>query len=368
MDNVTLETTLLDSAVGWLRERLPGAEIQVDRETSLDSTRADAFVHLSANSYSTRVVVELRNTVTPRTVAELTGGPFRRLRSAAYEVPVLVVAPYLSRQAQTALRAENLCYLDMAGNALIRLANPAVFIETHGATRAPRQAPTEPRRVTMRGPGAGRLIRTLVDIAPPYSVSDLSAVTGLDAGYISRTLRTLFDFGVITRAERGRVVGTDIGGLLDLWSETYAVFKSNRPFLFVAPNGPKRTLASLRGVPDVYVTGSFAASLTTKIAAPSQLLVYTSEMAALSERLNLLPTDQAADVVLLEPFDPVVWERIQRVDDVAYVAKSQIAIDCLTGGGRMPSEGTALKEWMIANEKTWRSSEITGLKQEKESA
>jgi len=39
---------------------------------------------------------------------------------------------------------------------------------------------------------------------------------------------------------------------------------------------------------------------------------------------------------------------------VTYVADSQVAADCLTGTGRMPAEGQALLEWMLANESRWR--------------
>ncbi len=41
-----------------------------------------------------------------------------------------------------------------------------------------------------------------------------------------------------------------------------------------------------------------------------------------------------------------------------YVAPSQTAVDCLTGNGRMPSEGEAVIEWMANNEAKWRKASL----------
>jgi hypothetical protein len=60
-------------------------------------------------------------------------------------------------------------------------------------------------------------------------------------------------------------------------------------------------------------------------------------------------------VILLRPYDDAVWSRLDRDDDVSFVAPSQAAADCLTGTGRMPAEGEALLAWMVDNEGSWRA-------------
>ena len=62
--------------------------------------------------------------------------------------------------------------------------------------------------------------------------------------------------------------------------------------------------------------------------------------------------------MLLRPFDEVVWERTTVADGVSYVSPSQVAVDCLTGNGRMPSEGEALMTWMVENEAEWRTPSV----------
>jgi hypothetical protein len=102
------------------------------------------------------------------------------------------------------------------------------------------------------------------------------------------------------------------------------------------------------------VTGSFAASQLAPVAAPALLAVYADAPRTVVDFLGLIPADQGANVVLLTPFDPVVWDRTSVAGTNVYVAPSQAAVDCLTGNGRMPAEGDALLQWMIENESRWR--------------
>ncbi len=109
------------------------------------------------------------------------------------------------------------------------------------------------------------------------------------------------------------------------------------------------------------VTGSFAAVRMAPVAAPALLLVYTNDSAQLARSLELIPADAGSNIVLLTPSDDVVWQRTQTQDGVTYVAPSQIAIDCLTGNGRMPAEGDALVDWMIEHEDDWRLNSLAAV-------
>jgi hypothetical protein len=66
-------------------------------------------------------------------------------------------------------------------------------------------------------------------------------------------------------------------------------------------------------------------------------------------------TEVGANVILAEPFDPVVYERSREQDGIACVAPSQNAADLLTSPGRGPAEAEELMEWMSRNEGAWRS-------------
>jgi hypothetical protein len=102
------------------------------------------------------------------------------------------------------------------------------------------------------------------------------------------------------------------------------------------------------------VTGSFAAGRLALVAAPTLLMLYADDPSEALDALGLIPADQGANVAILQPFDPVVWDRTSGANGITYVAPSQAAVDCLTGNGRMPAEGDALVQWMADNERQWR--------------
>lgn len=317
----------------------------------------DATIVLTApNGTSTTFAVEAKQELAPRDVSAVLSGLGRAVRSLAGNIPLLIVAPWISPRARELLTAEQINYVDLTGNVRVQLEHPVLFLASGGAARDPRPKPRGAARV--RGPKAGRLIRMLVDTQPPYGVRDLAAAAGLAPGYVSRMLDTLDREGLVERAPRGGVTLVDVANLLRRWAEDYDVLRSNGATGYISRAGAAEAYAGLGALgadPRVAVTGSFAAVQLAPVAAPTQLFVYCDDPETVAGALNLLPTDQAPDVVLLQPFDEVVWSGLQRrTDAVEPVAHSQIVADCLTGTGRMPAEGEAVLEWMTHDETSWR--------------
>jgi hypothetical protein len=351
------ENEMAGVALSWLRARLPESwEVgpTTRAEFPTPDGRIDAAIDLRGpNGVFTTMVVEVKRAFGPRDVDRLLTGVGKTLRALAGNIPILLVAPWLSRQTQERLSGEGMNYLDLTGNALIKLDNPTIYIETQGAMKDP--SPRQRNKARVQGPKAGRLIRTLVDVLPPYGVSELADATGLAKGYVSRLLDTLDDEALIERNERRAVQAVNISGLLRRWTETYDVFRSNTTRRYLAPNGAGSAILQLDALgARTAVTGSFAAARLAPVAAPALLVIYTNDPEVVVESRSLIAADQGANVALLSPFDPVVWEGTMSVGGTTYVAPSQIAIDCLTGNGRMPAEGEAIVEWMLGNDKQWR--------------
>jgi hypothetical protein len=161
------------------------------------------------------------------------------------------------------------------------------------------------------------------------------------------------------------VEDADVAGLLRRWAESYDALKTNDAFTFLAPRGASDALSRLSGLPtpiSVAVTGSFAAVRVAPVAAPALLIAYSNEIETIANELGLLPADEGANVVLLRPFDPVVWKRTREDAGIRYVAPSQATVDCLTGTGRMPAEGEALIAWMAENVASWRLPSLDDLR------
>jgi hypothetical protein len=346
-----IENELAASAVAQLRQRLPCTWIVA---SSGPTRRADAAIEIrSANGTSVTMLVEVKRTFGPRDVPHLMGGPGRAILDVANPAPVLLVAPWISGRTQELLRDEGVNYLDLTGNVRIQLDEPALFVQSEGAGRDP--SPVARGKARVQGPKAGRLVRLLVDVSPPYGVRELAGAAGLAPGYVSRLLETLESEALVERGARGRVESVDVVRLLRRWATTYDVFRSNAASRYLARGGASTALAKLRSLPSrVAVTGSFAAVRLAPVAGPALLVAYTEAPEQLAGSLDLIPTDHGTNVVLLSPFDTAVWERTITVDGVTYAAPSQVAVDCLTGSGRMPAEGEAVLEWMPSDPSAWR--------------
>lgn len=369
-NNSPEETGLVDGAVAWLREHIPtNWEVARANRTiagpnlSEPQTLGEAVIELrSANSTYATFAVEARRSFSPRDVERLLPGLTRLLRTLAGNVPVLVVAPWLSARTQELLRREGINYIDITGNARVQLDNPAVYISATGETRNP--DPAERGRARVRGPKAARLVRLLIDVRPPYGVREIASATDLAPGYVSRLLDALDREALVGRSRKGEVESVDVPGLVKRWAESYDVLKSNEAQKFIAPNGASKALQILSeeaSPTQLAITGSFAAVRIAPVAAPALLLAYCEDPAPIVDRLGLLPADAGGNVILLRPFDRVVWERTSTDGGLTYVAPSQTAVDCLTGTGRMPSEGEAVLAWMVENESEWRLESLRDL-------
>jgi len=72
-----------------------------------------------------------------------------------------------------------------------------------------------------------------------------------------------------------------------------------------------------------------------------------------AETLQLRPVDRGANVVLVEPFDSVVYRGAQVKNQLTYAVPCQVVIDLLTGPGRAPEEGASLIETLAGKDEGW---------------
>lgn len=274
------------------------------------------------------------------------------------EMPALAVGRWLSPRTREVLGTRGIGFVDLTGNADLVLSSPTVVIRAEGAQRDPQPKPTE--APSLRGPRAWALLRTIAEVEPPFGVRELASATGLDAGYISRILGVLEEEVFIAREPRGPVIEVEWEGLLRRHASIYSLLDSNVSTSWVAAGGPDGFLDDIADVKRGRraVTGSFGAARLAPVAAPTVTVVYTSDPDRLARVGRLLPADRGANVILLEPYDGIVFERTWRADGVHYASVAQLAIDCLTGMGRMPSEGEALLDWMRKNLGLWRATSL----------
>lgn len=240
------------------------------------------------------------------------------------------------------------------------------MIHTQGADRAPAGHRSPTSKPLLTGLRAGRLVRLLADVAPPYRATELAHRAELSLPYVSRLLDTLEDQLLIQREGR-LIVSVNWQGLLRARARQTDLLRTTDPTGMIAPNGVKAVLSQLANMPldyrrEVFVTGSYAARSFAPVSVGGQLMLYVQEHPETVERvageLGLMPVPEGADVLLLKARDRSVWQRPMKSAGVWQVGLSQLAVDCLSGPGRMPAEGVKVLEFMVEHQHVWRK---TGL-------
>lgn len=359
------EAELVEAALKLLASRLPpGWTVERVKGQGAGTGEGDALFAFNTQSGMGMgsAIVEAKRGFAAADVERLLGGLTRRLREAAGSRTILLVSDFLSPRTRQRLAEEDISYLDLSGNIRLVMQSPPIFVETAGADRRPSDK-TSKRVAGLSGVKVGRVVRFLAEVVPPYGVNDIEEATGISRGYVSRILDRLADEALIRRDPRGPVEAVEWPAMLRLRGQSVDLFRANTTRTYVAPNGPRAMFESLPRSPvadAIVVTGSFAAVRKAPIAAPALLVMYLvpggglPKFEDIEKELGVLPADEAADVALLWPSNDRVVEDPWAADGVHFVNLPQLAVDCLGGSGRMPSEGDALLEWMQANTDDWQ--------------
>ena len=338
-----------------LAERIPdGWSLRAWPSEAIGRYRVDLRAEIASPTGESAVLaIEIKRTLEPRDVFQsverismITAGAVSRA------VPVLAAA-YLSPRVRDLLRARGVGCVDTTGNVWIEISVPGLFVSTNGAGRDP--WPRDYKLRSLRGRGAARAMRAILDTRPPYGVRELAQSTGASAPTLSRVLDLLEREAIVIRV-RGAVSTVDWQAAIRRWAEDYDQTQSNTPTTVLEPRGLPALENKLRAMTFPYAaTGALAAQRFDSIAPARLATIYVTDPSQAIDRLELRETEAGANVVLLEPLDPVVFDRTVERDGLRCVAPGQLAADLLTGPGREPSQGEEMLSWMERNEHVWRS-------------
>jgi hypothetical protein len=317
------------------------------------------------------ILIEVKRSLTPAGVRHLVPRLDLMQRLTGNRT-VLVISQWLSAQTRAALDERHIGYLDLTGNVSFRLRRPGLVLQMQGSSRAPTPE-LRPSR-SLRGDKAGALVRVMVDFAPPYRATQLAGATGLSLPYVTRLLETMEQQALIERRDR-IILDVDWPRLLRARSAVTDLLNT-KPIFAVAPGGPEdflrrladmdRALESLGPVPRPLfaITGPAAAEQVSPVTGEIEpVMVYLatsggtnppSDVNDFMNRMGLLPTRHArSNVWLLSHPSPYVFARMD-ASNFPIVANSQIALDCLSGPGRMPAQGDAVIDAMKRSQGGWR--------------
>lgn len=350
------ETDVLRAAVSVVRACLPPTwtleTLEPGRQRDLDAE----FRIRAPDGSELIALVEAKRLLNTRDVPVV----LERLRQAAPAtgkdaVTLVIVARYLAPATRERIVESGAGYVDATGNVYLASDRPALLLRNSGADSDPWRGPGRPRG-TLKGPPAARVVRALIDFAPPYSVAELAERAGASTGAAYRVVDFLEEQRFVERVERGRIAKVQWRAVLERWSGDYGFAESNTVATFLEPRGLSALKDRLRGEPELEyaITGSMAAEDAAPYAPTRLAMVYVRDLGAAANVLGLRATTTGANVALAAGEYDVTFERSRLVDGLRCAALSQVAVDLLSGPGRNPSEAVALLDWMDRNEPAWR--------------
>lgn len=350
------ETQLLRKAEDLIRRALPADwTMTLVREPKRGRTTPDALLSLTApRGEAVEYVIEAKRALTAQTLSLAVNQLTTYIGATDSAALPLIAAGYLSPRSKEVLNERGVSYVDATGNLRLSASRPGLFIETAGATKDP--WPDDQPLRSLRGRGASRAVRALIDFRPPYGVRELATRARVPPATLSRVIDLLAREAVLTKDDRGGVADLDWIGVIRRWSQDYGLRRSNVVTSYLDPRGLSAVAQKLAKVTWPYAaTTSLAAQGFAPIAPTRTAVIYVADAIEAAERLALQPADAGANVLLVEPFDDVVFERTTLRGDLTIAAASQVTADLLTGPGREPSEGEELLRWMRVNEDAWRT-------------
>lgn len=249
--------------------------------------------------------------------------------SAVAGAVAVVVVPHAGPKAREWLRTCGLSWLDLSGNADIHAPGLRILVEGKANRFASAGRPS-----TVFSPKAARITRVmLVDPDRWWTQRELTAVTRLSAGFVSKVLRRMVADELLVRGgEAGRVRPRTPALLLDAWAQQYR-FTEHRleRYHLAARTGPAtlRALGESLGAAgiDWAATGLAAAWALTQFADFRITSIYLHQGLGDPEAHGLHAVDRGENVWVLLPRDEGVFDGSAPGGAVPCVSPAQVYLD-----------------------------------------
>ncbi|MCI2420715.1 hypothetical protein MOQ72_25020 [Saccharopolyspora sp. K220] len=356
----TTEYELIEELEQAITQALPPAwDLTAEHQPRYGGYRLDAVFRIEApDGNRATVVAEVKMSAEPRTVLS----SVEQMRHIGSTVPgdaIVVAAPFISPLARGHLADAGFGWFDLTGNMRLALDRPSVLIQRYGVDRNPFSTPADRRLKSLRGPGAARVVRTLLEIELPVGVRDLAMQAEVGAATSARVVDLLDREGLVERGAGKVISEVRRRPLVRRWTDDYGLTSSNEVERAVDPRGLAHALDELRTSEDQYiVTGSAAARAylpadVLSVAPLTTLILYADQPRKLARNIGLRTTDRSANVLLVRPFDDALAKGSRVEDGIRYAAAPQVVADLLTGPGRSTEEAEQLMNLMAEKDPRW---------------
>lgn len=319
---------------------------QIRRQArAADNAIADAIVEIRAGNIRKNLVIEVKSNGEPR-IAEQAISQLRRLvrlRPGSYGI---FAAPYISERSRELCKAEGIGYVDLAGDSFLQFASVLVDRVGKGSKRKEQRGLR-----SILAPKATRVLRALL-LAPnqPTTISRLASTCGMSPAGVYLVAELLEAKGYVAREKDRSIRLQDPGRLLRDWAENWSIERNKVSRYFSFGRDSKDLISAIakacqeQGI-EYALTGIAGAYLVAPFVRTDEVWAYVRAGAdRLVRALDLRPVSSGANLVLLEPYDPGVFNGARELEGARVVSDIQLYVDLLKFPGRGKEQAERLLE------------------------
>jgi len=333
-----IEIGAADALKGVLAQVPTIAVKRIEHEVKGPNFEIDILARLDVGGRHHELVCEVKANGQPRHVRMA----LLRLRDAVArhypDATPVFIAPYLSPEAQSLCRADDVGFLDLEGNC--RLVFDGVFIERLVSTRPP----TERRALgSIFKPKSAQVLRVMLrDPQRHWRVTELAEAAGVSLGHVSNVRAALLDREWAAADPEGLLL-TKPDALLDAWRDAYEPPAGKRLGFYTTLHGSAFDEAARRALGIANERGaamlaSFsAAQWLAPYARAATHFFYTDEVGldVLQHELKLSPAVKGENVVITRLSDPGLFrDRVEPAPGIVCTSPVQTYLDLAAAGER----------------------------------
>jgi hypothetical protein len=331
--------------------------------------RPDIVIQLGYGDIIIKIFGEIKIQVTQKTIEQV-GEWLRRAKALIPFGTYALICPYLSPQNQLTCQKDNIDFIDLSGNILLRIPN-RVFIER---LNRPNKSYKESKRRNPFSGASSRVLRVLLN--KPYQDWTITGISdelereserqnkkglfSLSLSSISKSIQSLED-EVLIRRDNLKIRVPDPKQLLFSWAEKYkdrykwlrrSSFKTNNPFDFEVESSINKLTDRFNDL-NICVSGSAAANFVAPFVNVDRIDVFLLDKPR-TDALRSLSNEQSVgpDFQFFYAYDNGVAMYSQIVKNIKIVSDIQIYLDCYARGGRDAKQAEYILNERI--EKEWQ--------------
>lgn len=319
---------------------------QVPVGESSPNFRPDLVFEATTGTGCRKIIIEVKSIGEPRYVryAIQQLKEYISLSEDAYGV---VAAPFISSDTARICRENNVGYIDLGGNCLLRFDQVNIERQNFPSVNVEKK--------TLRSiftPKSSRALRVMLcNPKRSWQVQELANESKVSLGLAFKVKERLLDLEY-AREENKNICLNRPGELLDKWAENYS-FRKNRMFDYfgiVEPKELERKIAEYcKDKRTPYALTLFSgAALVAPYARYTRGFVYVgSKIQEVAESVGLKEVSSGPNFTILEPYDEGVFYDIRETEGIIVACDVQLYLDLISYRGRGEESAKFLLEQRI---------------------